>query len=84
MTIVEKLGEWKIGVEEDVETFVDKLRQLGQKIEYDEFAKVYYRVGTSIIIYEGWKTLIYFSPLIMNTKTNPIYRRILLCMESKL
>ena len=53
MTIVEKLGEWKIGVEEDVETFVDKLRQLGQKIEYDEFTKVYYRVGTSIIIYEG-------------------------------
>lgn len=54
MTIVEKLGEWKINVTDmDVETFVAKLRQLGQKIEYDEFTKVYYRVGTTIIIYEG-------------------------------
>lgn len=54
MTIIEKLGKWKICVkDETVETFVAKFKDLGYKVEYDKATKTYYVVGTSILIYEG-------------------------------
>ena len=54
MTVIEKLGKWKICVkDETVETFVAKIEDLGFEVEYYKFTKTYYVVGTSILIYEG-------------------------------